>query len=145
MRIADPGEVLEPAVVKERQPLRVRLLLRPEQLAGNEPELVPPSANRGRAMLAAIVILLVLGAGAAGYMSGSSGGGDVEAVRAESAAAGQAKGVAQGTREGRARGLESGRERGYAEAYPDAYRTAYREQFRAAGVAIPETVSVPGP
>lgn len=94
---------------------------------------------------AAVAALLVVGAGTAGYVSGRSGGRDVEVARQVSAAAGQTKGSAQGATEGYARGVKSGRERGYNDAYPGAYEAAYLEEFRNAGLDAPQRVSIPQP
>lgn len=134
-----------PAVAEKRQPLRVRLLQHPEDVAAHEPDPPAPHRSRRPAFIAALAILLVLGAGVGGYVSGRSGGEDIEAARRASAAAGQEKGAAQGAKEGFRRGVDSGRKRGYREAYPDAYRAAYLDEFRNAGVGAPQTVSVPQP
>ncbi len=101
--------------------------------------------SRKRAAIAASVTLLVVGAGVAGYVNGSSGGRDIEAAREASAAAGQEKGSAQGARDGYARGFKAGRKRGYDDAYPEAYETAYLAEFQNAGLDAPQTPSIPQP
>lgn len=104
-----------------------------------------PSWARRPTVYLTVFIVLLVSAGASGYLVGSSSGEDVSAAREAGAAAGQKDGSKRATRKAYARGMALGRSAGFADAYPAAYEAAFLKQFRRAGLDAPARVSVPNP
>jgi flagellar biosynthesis/type III secretory pathway protein FliH len=102
------------------------------------------SGKLRRVLVAVLVLLLLGGLGAGGYFYGKSTGEDLDAARAEGAAAGQRKGAAKGAEEGYAEGFAEGRKKGYEQTYDDAYRAAYTKAFEDAGLDPPTKIKVEG-
>jgi hypothetical protein len=100
---------------------------------------------RRPAVYLTVFIVLLFGAGAFGYLIGSSSGGDVGAARQAGTEAGQKDGSTMAARKAYARGRALGRSTGFADAYPAAYEAAFLKQFRRAGLDAPARVSVPDP
>ena len=101
----------------------------------------------GRALVVTLLVVALLGAGAAvgGYFLGDSSGADLDSARQQGTEAGRAEGAARGAEQGYAEGLREGRQQGYQETYAAAYREAYRKAYEDAGLTAPETVSVQEP
>ena len=116
-------------------------------LAGDAPtsETIDDAAPRRGRRLATIAAVLALGAGAAlgGYILADSTGADLDAARAEGAAAGKKAGTAQGARAGYGDGLRQGKEQGYESTYAGAYRDAYAQAHEAADLTPPKEIEVP--
>lgn len=103
---------------------------------------VKPRASRRRAL--ALVAIVILAVGAAGYAIGASKGVEVGPAELAGMAAGEQEGIAAGGRAGYESGFEPARERAYDAAYRKAYRAAYRDEFDQADLAAPSSVPVRG-
>lgn len=117
------------------------------ELAQDESEPVEssPESRPGRGRMLVLVIAFIALAGGAtvgGYFLGDTTGADLDAARAEGAAAGEKAGTAEGAKEGYADGLKQGREEGYEETYADAYREAYADAYEAAELDPPKDIEV---
>ena len=96
-------------------------------------------------MIGILILLIAAGAGMGAYFYGKSTGEDLDAARAEGAAAGQKKGAAKGAEKGYEEGFEEGRREAYAESFEEAYRVAYRKAFKDEGLEAPTKVKVEVP
>ena len=86
---------------------------------------------------AAIALLVAAALGVGGYLVGKSSGEDLDAARAEGAAAGQKAGTTKGTAAGYEVGFRKGREAGFEATYAPAFRKNYSEAYEDAGLEAP--------
>lgn len=101
------------------------------------------SAIPRRVIVAACLVLFVIGAGVGGYLVGSSPDVDLDGARLDAAEHGRQAGARVGDRQGYERGFKSASERPYASVYATAYRRAYEREFEAAGLDPPQNIPVP--
>lgn len=105
----------------------------------------PKRTLKRAGIIAAVVVVLALGAGG-GYLLGHESGPDLAAAGAEGAAAGIKEGTATAG-DAYAEGEYQGRRITFGPAYRDAYRKAYREVYEKSDRDSPQIqrVSVPIP